>query len=484
MSAARPGWWRDAVVYQVYPRSFQDSDGDGVGDLAGVTARLDALAWLGVDALWLSPFFASPLADSGYDISDYTAVDPQLGGLDDVDALLTAAHERGIRVLFDLVASHTSIEHPWFREHPDRYIWADDGPPNNWRAAFGGPAWSRDERTGRWYLHSHYREQPDLDWRNPAVREAITEVMRFWLARGVDGFRIDAMQVLVKDLELRDDPAAAGEPALPLPADLAALDPVHSRNAPETRIALRALREAAGDALLVGEVYLPTESLGPYLEQIDLAFAFEFMHSPWRAEALAPVIAAAARTGRAAWVLSNHDFSRLATRLGPSAVRAAAMLLLTLPGPAFVYQGEEIGMADGPQADPPRDRAGRDRFRSPMQWEPGPAGGFSDAEPWLPVADPERRNVADQRRDPGSLLWLYRRLIALRPSLGAGFEILDAPEGMLAYRRGDHIVAINLGRRPAPPPRAGEPLLWTDAGERPPAEIPPNGAMVLRPTRV
>ena len=233
-------WWRDAVVYQIYPRSFQDSDGDGVGDLRGITQRLDHLVWLGVDAFWLSPIYPSPLADFGYDVSDYTAVDPQLGTLGDLDALVAAAHERGLRVLLDLIPSHTSIEHPWFREHPDWYIWSPvDGPPNNWVSAFGGSAWSRDETSGRWYLHSFYPEQPDLDWRNPEVVEAMQSVVRFWLERGIDGFRLDAIDRMVKDAELRDEPPATSAFPFPRHADAAVLERRYSVNRPEVVEALR-----------------------------------------------------------------------------------------------------------------------------------------------------------------------------------------------------------------------------------------------------
>ena len=447
----------DPVVYQVYPRSFQDSDGDGVGDLAGVIARLEHLEWLGVDALWLSPFYPSPGADSGYDVADYTAVDPAYGTLDDFDRLVEACHTRGIEVLVDLVAAHTSIEHPWFREHPDRYVWADgERPPNNWAAAFGGPAWSRDPESGRWYLHSFYPEQPDLDWRNPEVGRAISAAIGFWRERGVDGFRLDAIERAMKDRGLRDDPPASGPPALPAPEEAARLDPVHSRNDPEISLVLTTLREAAGEARLVGEVYLPSAGLGPYLEHLDHAFAFEFLHSPWEAERLRAVIAEASAVEGIAWVLSNHDFPRLATRLGPDAVRAAAILLLTLPGPAFVYQGDEIGMADGGEAEPPVDRFGRDRHRHPMQWDPSPSGGFSAGEPWLAPTDPEARNVADQRADPDSILNLYRELIALRAELDGPVEMLDAGPELVAYRRGDHTIAVNLGPEPAPVPGAGE----------------------------
>jgi alpha-glucosidase len=468
-------WWRDAVVYQIYPRSFQDSDGDGVGDLRGIAQRLDHLAWLGVDAFWLSPIYPSPLADFGYDVSDYTAVDPQLGSLEDFDALVEAARERGLHVLLDLILCHTSIEHPWFREHPDWYIWSPvDGPPNNWVAAFGGPAWSRDERSGRWYMHSFYPEQPDLDWRNPEVVAAMQRVVRFWRGRGADGFRLDAIDRLVKDEQLRDDPPATKPFPLPLHEDAAKLEPRYSANRPEVVDALRTIREAAGDdALLVGEVFRPISECPRYLEVLDLVFAFEFLFSPWDAERLRAAIAPAAELGRVAWVMSNHDFDRLATRVGPENVRAAALLLLTLPGTAFVYQGDEIGLTDGPGADPPFDRAGRDRFRHPMQWEPG--GGFTTGTPWLSEVDPQERNVAAQRDDPNSLLSLYRRLIELRRGLGEGFRLLDAEPGVVAYERGEHVVAVNTTseRRHRP---EGEIVLATHEGDG----LPPHAGLIVR----
>ena len=478
---SQPGdrpWWRDAVVYQVYPRSFQDSDGDGTGDLRGVIERLEHLAWLGVDALWLSPIHPSPLVDGGYDVSDYDSIDPRLGSLDDFEALVEAARSRGIRVLLDLVASHTSIEHPWFREHPDRYVWADGGPANNWLAAFGGPAWSRDERTGRWYLHSFYPEQPDLDWRNPEVREAIGEVIALWRSRGVDGFRVDAADRLLKDPELRDNPPATAPFPLPRLAEHADFDQVHSLNAPDIGLAIGALKAAAGEAPLVGEVYLPNEALGSYLKHLDLVFSFEFLHARWVSASLRAVIADAAALDRVAWVLSNHDFPRLATRLGPERVRAAALLLLTLPGAAFVYQGDEIGMVDGPGAGPPIDRAGRDAHRHPMQWESRADGGFSSGEPWLPLVDPEARSVAAQRDDADSLLWLYRRLVALRRTLAPTFELVEATDGVLAYRRGRHLVAINLADEPAPAPASGDAVLVTHPDAIPDA-LPPGGGIVL-----
>ncbi len=469
-------WWQDAVVYQIYPRSFQDSDGDGVGDLRGITERLDHLAFLGVDALWLSPIYPSPLADFGYDVSDYTAVDPQFGTLGDFDELVAAAHERGLKVLLDLVLCHTSIEHPWFREHPDRYIWSPvDGPPNNWVSAFGGPAWSRDDATGRWYLHSFYPEQPDLDWHNPEVVRAMQEVVRFWLGRGADGFRLDALDRLVKDEQLRDDPPSSTPFPLPLHEDAAKLEMLYSGNRPELIDRLRAIREAAGDALLVGEVFRPVAEYLRYLEVLDLVFAFEFLFSPWNAERLRAAIEPAAETGGVAWVMSNHDFDRLATRVGAENLRSAAVLLLTLPGPAFVYQGDELGLPNGPGTKPPFDRAGRDRLRHPMQWDASPTGGFTTGRPWLPVIDAGERNVAAQRGEAGSLLELYRRLVELRPTLGEGFRLLESEPGVVAFERGEHTVLVNTTSELRSLP-AGELALATHDGEG----LPPHASAVLR----
>jgi alpha-glucosidase len=469
-------WWRDAVVYQIYPRSFQDSDGDGIGDLRGITQRLDHLSYLGVDALWLSPIYPSPLADFGYDVSDYTDVDPTFGPLDDLDELVHEAHARGLHVLLDVVPSHTSIEHPWFREHPDWYIWSPvDGPPNNWKSAFGGSAWSRDEVSRRWYLHTFYPEQPDLNWRHPEVVAAMQGVVGFWLERGVDGFRVDAVNVLVKDDQLRDDPPASGSFPLPLTGESAELDHRYSANRPEVANALAGLREAAGEALLVGEVYLGTADYPRYLEHLDLVFAFELLFSPWDEQALRSAIGPAARLGRVAWVMSNHDFDRLATRLGPENVRAAALLLLTLPGAAFVYQGDEIGLPNGPGSDPPYDRAGRDPLRHPMQWDASPSGGFTTGAPWLPPIDPEQRNVEADRGEPGSLLELYRRLIALRRELGGDFRLLPAEPGVLAFERGRHVIAINTTEEERPAP-AGELVLATHDGNA----LPPHAGVIVR----
>jgi alpha-glucosidase len=441
-------WWRDAVIYQIYPRSFQDSDGDGVGDLRGIVGRLDHLVELGVDGMWLSPIHPSPLADFGYDVSDYTEIDPTFGSLADFEALVGAAHERGLRVVMDLVASHTSIEHPWFSVHPDWYVRAGgDRPPNNWVSMFGGSAWSRDPARGDWYLHTFYPEQPDLNWRNPEVVAAMGDVVRLWRARGVDGFRLDAISLLLKNPELRDDPPAREPFPLPLPAEYARLEHVHSADRTGIGEPLAGLREAAGDALLVGEAYLPTADLDNYLEHLDLAFVFELLYASWEAPALARAIERGMRlrsgdSPGAAWVLSNHDFGRLASRFGPENARVAALLLLTLPGTAFVYQGDEIGMTDGPGGPRPFDRAARDGYRHPMRWDR--VGGFTTGTPWLPLLNADGQNVAEQTGDPTSLLELYRALIALRRDLRGEFRVLEPHGGLLAFERGDRLIAINI----------------------------------------
>ena len=475
--------WREGVVYQIYPRSFQDSNDDGVGDLAGITARLDHLVWLGVDALWISPFYPSPLADFGYDVSDYTDVDPIFGALPDFDRLAAAAHERGLKVLLDLVACHTSIQHPWFRDHPEWYVWSKgDAPPNNWTSAFGGPAWSRydDER---WYLHSFYPEQPDLDWRNPEVVAAMQEVVRFWVARGADGFRLDAIDRLAKDTAFRDDPPSDEPFGLPLMEHELGRDLRYSRNAEWIGEALGAIREAAGDALLIGEVYLPAHKHVHYLEHLDRSFVFELILSGWDPAQLRAAIAAGAATeGRfgpgAAWALSNHDFGRFSTRFGRANERAAALMLMTLPGTATLYQGDEIGQGTGAAGDPPYDRVGRDGFRNPMQWDGTRGGGFSAAEPWLPLTDPQERNVADQRDDPDSLLHFWRKLICLRRDLGPGFRIVESEAGIIAYERGDKLVAINAGDQPAVVP-PGEPVLATSAAAAQDGRLAPGDGVLM-----
>ena len=452
--ASTPPWWQSGVVYQVYPRSFQDSDGDGVGDLPGVLSRLDHLVWLGVDAVWLSPIFPSPMADFGYDVMDYTDVAPVFGSLDDLDRLVAAAHDRGLRVLLDFVPNHTSDQHPWFvasrssRDDPKRdwYLWADpkvDGsPPNGWQSMFGGPAWTLDERTGQYYYHAFLAEQPDLDWRNPEVVEAMLGVLRFWLDRGIDGFRIDVLWLLLKDTAW----ATAEDPGSPWAnrADVAGMDELVAR--------LRATTDAyPGDRVLIGEIYLPLQRLvayygTPQLPGVHLPFNFQLITRDWEAVGLAATVAEYESVlpahGWPNWVLGNHDQRRIATRVGPAQARVAAMLLLTLRGTPTIYYGDEIGMLD--VEVPPERRVdpaepSRDPTRVPMRWDPSPAGGFSTGEAWLPVSPPGSSSVATQRDDPTSMLALHRRLLALRraePALAVGsWRALDGPEGTIVYER-------------------------------------------------
>jgi alpha-glucosidase len=478
-------WWEGAVLYQIYPRSFADADGDGIGDLAGILDHLDHVRGtdgsLGVDAIWLSPIYPSPLADFGYDVSDYTGVAGEFGTLSDLDALIAACHDRGLRLLMDLVPCHTSVEHPWFaesrssRDNPKRdwYIWADPsaagGPPSNWTAAFGGPTWEWDAATRQFYLHSFYAEQPDLNWRNPEVAEAIADVMRFWLARGVDGFRVDAIFAAVKDALLRDNPPDRRPGAIPGLAAGGGQDPLWSLNRPEVHDVIRHLRRVASefpDRVLVGEAYLPVEELAGYLghgadDEFHLAFDFELLLSPWEHQHLTLAIERAeALHPPGVWptyAISNHDQRRHATRWGAERTRAAAFMLLTLRGVAVLYAGEEIGMVDADRSllpDPPFDRAGRDGARTPMQWDATPAGGFTTGTPWLPAVDPATRNVADQAADPASVLSLYRRLIALRhevPALGRGSHrsLFGVAPDVLAWVReldGERVlVVLNVG---------------------------------------
>ncbi|HET7685646.1 MAG TPA: alpha-amylase family glycosyl hydrolase, partial [Candidatus Limnocylindria bacterium] len=450
MKPATPRWWQTAVVYEIYPRSFADADGDGVGDLAGIQSRLDYLAWLGVDAIWIAPFYPSPMADFGYDVADHTDVHPLFGTLETFDALLAAAHDRGIRVLVDYVPNHTSIEHPWFaesrrsRDSPRRdwYTWRDphpDGsPPNNWISMFHGPAWDLDPATGQYYLHTFLPEQPDLNWRNPGVRAAMFDVARFWLDRGVDGFRIDVAPMVMKDPLLRDNP--------PNPSDaefgrlgawsrqLHLYDHAHP-DMHELYRAFRAMLDAyPGERMSVGELHHPDFDVwaayyGEDQDEIHVPFNFHLLNAAWEADAVRAAVEGVEGVlphgAWASWVLGNHDQPRFATRAGREQAPAGMLLLLTLRGTPTLYYGDEIGMVDVPVAgadarDPWERREpgrGRDPERTPMQWDASPHAGFTDAgaTPWLPVApDFERVNVAVQAADPRSLLSLTRRLIALR----------------------------------------------------------------------
>jgi alpha-glucosidase len=454
-------WWREGVFYQIYPRSFQDSNGDGVGDLPGVTSRLDHLndgtpRSLGIDAIWLSPFYRSPMADFGYDVSDYRDVDPTFGNLAEFDTLLSEAHRRNIRVIVDIVPGHTSDQHPWFkaarssRTDPKRdyYIWADPrggGPPNNWRAVFRGvgPAWTLDEQTGQYYMHHFLAEQPDLNWRNDKVRKEIQDVMRFWLDRGVDGFRVDVASGLIRDERLRDNPRfqLRGWPRY----RNWDLDEVHEIHRGWRKV----LDSYAGDRMAVGEIGV--RDLRRHVryygedDELQLSFNFHFLEQPWVAERFRAVVEEWERLlPEHAWpdyTLSNHDRSRATTRYGVERAGVAAVMLLTLRGTPFIYYGEEIGMTDVPiPSNRIVDVDDRDPERTPMQWDASPKAGFTSGDAWLPLAaEHAKRNVAAQRDDPASLFSLYRRLNWLRkssPALRRGsFRTVRAPRGVFAYAR-------------------------------------------------
>jgi alpha-glucosidase len=444
-------WWRRGVVYQIYPRSFADADGDGVGDLAGIRAHVDHLAWLGVDATWLSPVYRSPMADFGYDISDHCDIDPVFGDLATFDGLLADLHGAGLKLLLDWVPNHTSDRHPWFvesrssRESPlrDWYVWRDR--PNNWLAAFGGSAWTWDEVTTQWYLHLFLPQQPDLNWGEPAVESAMHDVLRFWLDRGVDGFRADVVHLIGKD------------PALPdQPPELAMTDLVGVHDDPRTHAFLRRIRAVLdaypGGRPMVGEVNLGRpDLLAPYYgdasDELHLVFDFSLLWAPWDAEEWGRRVEAseralASRGAWPAWVLSNHDTPRHRTRYGGSEARArvAALVLLTLRGTPFLFAGEELGAQDA--VVPPErvvDPGGRDGCRAPLPWTAGAGHGWP-GEPWLPFeAGAEVANVEALRADRSSILWLYRDLLAARrasAALHAGaWERQDAPAQVLDYVR-------------------------------------------------
>jgi alpha-glucosidase len=485
-------WWQRGVIYQIYPRSFQDSDGDGIGDLNGIVRRLDHLVALGVDAVWISPVYPSPMADFGYDVADHCGIDSVFGTLADFDRLLAAAHARGLRVILDFVPNHTSDRHPWFaesrasRDNPRRdwYVWRDPapggGPPNNWLSEFGGPAWTLDAATGQYWYHAYLPEQPDLNWRNPEVVAAMLDVLRFWFERGVDGFRVDAIHHLIEDEALRDNP--------PNPDWLPGMSPARSvirmrtMDQPEVHDAILAMRRVAdefGDKLMIGEAYLPIDRMMAYygvdLTGFHLPFNFHLLSTPWQPTAISALISAyesALPPGAwPNWVLGNHDRSRVASRIGPSQARVAAMLLLTLRGTPTIYQGEEIGMTDVPippemvhdpwERNVPGLGLGRDPARTPMPWTAEPGGDFTSGRPWLPLGQANLTgSVAAQAEDRRSMLSLYRALLRLRraePALAIGrFEPMAANDRVLAYRRAHEgrqlLIALNLGGEAADAP--------------------------------
>ena len=498
-------WWQRGVIYQIYPRSFQDSNGDGIGDLAGITARLDYLVALGVDAIWLSPVNPSPMADFGYDVSDYTGIDPVFGTMADFEALLAAAHTRGLKLIMDFVPNHTSEQHAWFlesrssRDNPKRdwYIWRDgkdSGPPNNWMSEFGGSAWTFDEATGQYYYHAYLPQQPDLNWRNPAVRAAMYGALRFWLNKGVDGFRLDTIHHLFEDEHLRDNPLNPDfHDGLP-PRERFAR--THQTDQPEVIDVLAELREvcdAYENRVLIGEAYLPLEQLMRYYgddrSAVHLPFNFHLIGAPWEAAYLAELIwkyeRLLPRNGWPNWVLGNHDRSRVASRFGAKAAPLAAMLLLTLRGTPTLYYGDELGMTDVAIApasvqDPWEKRVpgfglGRDPVRTPMAWTPAAHGEFTTGTPWLPLHDDiAALNVETLAAKPQSLLALYRELIALRrrePALSLGnYGTVECRDDVLIYERihADRrlLVALNFGSAVlyTPLPCGGDLLLSTVHG--------------------
>jgi alpha-glucosidase len=490
-------WWKTATIYQIYPRSFADSNGDGVGDLAGITSKLDYLAALPVDAIWLSPFYPSPMADFGYDVADYCGVHPMFGTLDDFDELTSAAHARGIKLIVDWVPCHSSDQHPWFVDarsgrdsaHRDWFVWRDPAPggglPNNWLSNFErvGPAWTFDPASGQYYLQSVLPEQPDLNWENPELRAAMYDTLRFWLDRGVDGFRIDVTHRLGKDPLLRDNPpgvVADVRRALLEGKRPDAVAPVGrmDENWPSTHDRLREIRAVAdeyADRVLIGEVYLLDQhQLIDYVntgDELHLAHNFRFVLQPWSAAAFRAVVdewhALASPRAWPDWLLENHDHNRVATRYGADAhgqarARLGLMMVLTLRGTPFVYQGEELALPDG-VVPPDRvvDVAGRDPERCPIPWQPpslaGRGAGFTSGEPWLPiVAEAETLNAQTQDADPRSALWFTRRLLGLRrdfPELAVGdYRSVDAGADVFAFERtapsGRVLVVLNFGTAP------------------------------------
>lgn len=515
-------WWQHGVVYQIYPRSFGDSNGDGIGDLAGILAHLDYLsATLGVEAVWLSPFYPSPMADFGYDVANYTDVDPLFGDLHTFDRLVRELHAHDIRIIIDFVPNHTSDRHPWFlesrssRENPRRdwYIWRDprpDGsPPNNWQGQFGGGAWEWDQATGQYYLHSFLAQQPDLNWRNHEVRAAMFDVLRFWLDRGVDGFRIDVAPMVMKDPDLRDNPPnPAYDPRRDRPFDafLHTMDRAHPDIHPLYREIRRLLDSYSAERprVMIGEIHeydwpVWASYYGTHLDEFNLPFNFGLVHTPWGAAAVREVVGAIEDALRQSggwpnYVLGNHDEHRIATRAGAASAPLAMMLLLTLRGTPTMYYGDELGMHDVPippeaVQDPfermtPGRGLGRDPERTPMQWSAAPNAGFCppNVAPWLPVAsDAGRINAEVERHDPRSMLALTRALLSLRraiPALHRGaHQPLDGiPDEVVAFVRhhqGDRLLtALNF----APEARS---LLTSSPPIRFPDGLPERGTVLL-----
>ncbi|WP_181312427.1 glycoside hydrolase family 13 protein [Nocardioides campestrisoli] len=531
--SAPQGWWREAVVYEVYVRSFADSDGDGVGDLPGITSRLPYLRDLGVDALWITPFYPSPQHDHGYDVADYCAVDPRFGSLEDLDTLLDTAHGLGLRVIVDLVPNHTSSEHPWFVEAlaappgspaRSRYLFRTgrgagaEEPPNNWESVFGGPAWTRVEGTDQWYLHLFDSTQPDLDWRNPEVAQMFEGVLRFWLDRGVDGFRVDVAHGLFKEESLRDqdrpEETDAGDAPREIVERTLADEPMWDQ--PEVHEVYRSWRrlvddfsdEHGTDRMVVAEAWTQTpESMARFVrpDELHQSFNFSWLLADWSAPAFAEVVrgtleAMAPVDASPTWVLSNHDVVRHPTRYGGGArglarARAATLVMLALPGSCYLYQGEELGLEEVDVAPEHRQdpswfrtgEVGRDGCRVPMPWsgqEPPYGFGPPGSTPWIPQpADWGGLTVEAQRADPGSTWSFYQRALAARHrhARGAGpVELIAAPAewgaDVLAFRRGSLGVVLNCGEVPVPLPTG---RLLVASGDSDPGVLAPDHAVWL-----
>lgn len=507
-------WWRGAVIYQAYIRSFADGTGDGVGDLVGLRTRVPYLKYLGVDAVWITPCFRSPMVDHGYDVADPRDIDPLFGSIDDIDALIDEAHSSGLRVIIEIVPNHTSDRHEWFQEAlesppgsfaRDRYLFRPPGPdgglPNNWRSVFGGPAWTLDERSGEYWLHLFAPEQPDLNWRNPEVQEDAERTLRFWLDRGVDGFRIDVAHGLFKAAGLPDNPEWPDPPESL--SDFGRMEQKHTFDQPEVHETYRRWRAIADgyehQPVLLGEVFLwDPARVARYTrpDELHLAFSFLLLGQQWDAEGLRRAIELCIGGGHGAtttaWVLSNHDLARHTTRYGGGdggrrRARAAALLLLGLPGTSVIYQGEELGLEDVHVSEDDRqdpiwfrsggEVAGRDGCRTPFPWTcDGPSFGFSEAaDCWLPVpADWGKRSVEAQQGDPASMLELYREALRQRHRLGAirhgGFRWLELAPGVLAFERragsASVTVVVNVTGEEVAVPVAGRLVLVSDDGVR------------------
>lgn len=512
-------WWEHAVGYEVYIRSFADGNHDGVGDFVGLLDKLDHLAWLGIDLVWITPFYPSPMCDWGYDVADYAAIDPTYGQLDDFDAVIARAHELGIKVLIDIVPNHTSSRHPWFEKaladptgpYRNYYIWADgsdDGSlPNNWVGYFGGPTWTLDESSGQYYLHMFLPEQPDLNWRNPAVRDEFESILRFWLDRGVDGFRIDVAQALVKDEDLRSNPQIGPwDPAMERWEQWNAFEHDHDILQPESLEIYRRWNSIASEygAMLLGETYdlVMLDKLDRLVsggDAIHVGFWFGAMHMDWDAKQIRdtfelPLSQISAGLG---WAQNSHDEHRSVTRFGGGEVgrrRALALtvLLFGLPGLPFLYQGEELGLESGvlpPEAklDPvggDDPDAGRDGTRTPIPWSSEPGMGFTTVEPWLPFGGRvESDTVQAQRDDPTSSLHVHRRLLQVRAELAeiasAPFEWVESDEHIVCFRRGEVVFLANVSDASRPNPVSGSVLFRTgdstDVGA-----LAPDEAMIVR----